>query len=146
MESLMMSRQEEDTPNAVWALSLLANVALYQGDYDLAEACYQESLPLAQQLRHARIVEDGLVGLGAVAHARGQLVRAARLLAAGAAQGQRAGKTPSSTATPDAARFVDTVRAQLDGATFAVAWAEGWTMTVEEAITYALTQESSPAQ
>ena len=38
-------------------------------------------------------------------------------------------------------RMVATVRAQLDGATFAAAWAEGRAMALEQAIAYASREE-----
>jgi hypothetical protein len=43
-------------------------------------------------------------------------------------------------------RMVSTTRAQFDETTFAAAWAEGQTMTLEQAIAYALNEGDSPTE
>jgi hypothetical protein len=71
--------------------------------------------------------------------ARGQPVRAARLF--GASQTLRGTSSAPIGAVVEYARDVANVRAQLDAATFAAAWAEGEALTVEQAIAEALAED-----
>jgi hypothetical protein len=83
--------------------------------------------------------KDGIAWLlnifGAVAAARGDPVRGARLLGLSKAiyNGISLGYSGQNYE-----HFVDTARAQLDEAAFTKAWEEGQAMTMEQAIEYAL--------
>jgi len=75
------------------------------------------------------------------------LERAARLLGATEAV-REAIQIGLSAAYPDRIeydRYVAAVRAQLDEAVFAAAWAEGRALTLEQAIEYALSEPETPA-
>jgi hypothetical protein len=80
-----------------------------------------------------------LVGLAGSLAMLGQGERAARLYGAAEALQARTGATlPNQAARALHERQVAALRAQLDPATFAAAWAEGRAMTLDEAIAYAL--------
>jgi predicted ATPase/DNA-binding XRE family transcriptional regulator len=116
----------------------LGFVALQRGDNAHAAAFFAESLAMACQRRDQEEIGVCLAGLAGVVGARGQLEWAARLF--GAVEAVRA----SNLELLDQAnrivydRTIATVRAQLDEATFAAAWAEGRAMSLEQAIGYAL--------
>jgi tetratricopeptide (TPR) repeat protein len=129
-----------------WATALrcLGRAAHVQGDDERAFALYMESLVSFREQQKVQGVAGCLVNIASVWGARGRPIRAARLL--GAAQtlfGPRF--VPSVGITGllvDEERDVANVRAQLDEATFAAAWAEGQALTLEQAIAEALDDET----
>ncbi len=105
----------------------------------------QEGLALFRELGKQTGIAFSLEGLAGVAGAQKQSLRAARLF--GAAEALREiinfPLAPSNRAYYE--RIVATPRAQLDAAAFAVAWAEGRVMTLEQAITLALADDPPAA-
>jgi hypothetical protein len=90
-------------------------------------------------LRDTWALTYGLVGLAGIAARQGDPVRAARLFGAAEALGEAASVTPSFPPTRALyERDLAAVRKQLDKEMFAAAWAEGCTMTAEEAAALAL--------
>jgi Tetratricopeptide repeat len=79
-----------------------------------------------------------LVGLAGAAAARGNPARAARLLAASEALLEAVQTRLAPAERLEAERHAAAARAQLDEATFAVAWAEGRAWSLEHAIAEAL--------
>ena len=77
------------------------------------------------------------MGLGGVAAARQQPERAARLFGA-AIEDNTLISVMEPAEQADTERCIAAARAQLDETVFAVAWAEGQAMTLEQAIAYAL--------
>jgi hypothetical protein len=74
------------------------------------------------------------------------LQRAARLLGAAEAAHERMGTFIIPSDTPEYARIVAGVRQRIDGAAFGQAWAEGRSMTLDQAIAYALEEgDGEPA-
>ena len=71
-------------------------------------------------------------------YAQRQLRRAARLFGAAETLRRAIGAALSPGARVDYDRDVAAVRAQLDEETFAMEWAEGQALTMEQAIEYAL--------
>ena len=128
-----------DERSLIGSLNILALIVYHQGDYDRAEALYKDALKRARGLGTRQWMGVGLIGLAELARVRGQPERAARLFGA-------------SRALYDAVRFhdpfgldrtrldagVSDVRAMLDEASFAAAWAEARAMSLEQAIAYAL--------
>ena len=122
----------------------LGRVAYLQGDLARAAALLAESLAAQARVRfggHAGA--DSLEWLGALAGARGQPARAARLFGAAAALRRRAGVARYAPEEPAYARDVAAARAQVDAAAFAAAWAEGEALPLEQAVAAAL--EEPPA-
>jgi predicted ATPase/uncharacterized protein HemY/DNA-binding XRE family transcriptional regulator len=138
------------------SLNELGRAALAQGDYAQAMARYRESLPLCQDLLnqgHPRPLSHVLVGIAGVvgseerrrAGGTRDVQQAVRLFAAAWVMDEAAGE-PSGWELPwsfdrwsfdrrvDAHRRLAAVRAQLDEAVFAAAWAAGRVMPLDEVV------------
>ncbi len=127
----------------VWGIAgtqlALGWLAQAQGDAPRAAACFAESLVRYQELGHREGISLCLAGSAGAAGSLGQPVRAAQLF--GAAEGLRVriGALAQPIERAVYAESVASVRAQLNQATFAAAWAEGRALTMEQAIAEALT-------
>jgi tetratricopeptide (TPR) repeat protein len=137
-ESLALRRELGDTRGTAVSLSNLGLVALHEGDNQQAATYFKESLPLFQKLGSLKGIIDCLAGL---AGGKGQPEQAARLLGAVEAQREVFHTGLVYADRIEEERHVAAVRAQLDETIFAAAWAEGRTMTLEQAIEYALAAE-----
>jgi tetratricopeptide (TPR) repeat protein len=137
-ESVAWFRRVRDTLGLAWALHHLGVAALVQGDDIRATALLREALLLQQQYDHKSQIVESLEGYAQLASAHELAARAAQLL--GAADGLRATigvpRPPGERALYE--RIVASVRAQLDEAAFAAAWATGLAMSLKQAIRYAL--------
>ena len=87
-----------------------------------------------------------LAGLAGVAEAREQSEAAGRLLGATEALLDALGSRLDALERLAFARTVAAAQAALGETAFAVAWAEGRAMTLEEAVAYALKMQSSMVQ
>jgi tetratricopeptide (TPR) repeat protein len=123
------------------ALTLLGRVALNKGDDATAGAFQEESLAhfLAVGPWGVAVALDGLA---AVAGARNDPHRAARLWGAAESIREAAKTALWPTIRPDHERHLATARAALPPEAFAAAWAEGRAMTQEQAVAYALGSEA----
>jgi predicted ATPase len=140
-ESLALSRELDNKGSISIVLLFLGDLAQNQGDEQRALKLYQESLALVRHfLELKEWIGQCLVGIGGVASAVGQGEHAVRLLSAAETLLDTIGLSVSiwPEVRADYDRYVATARAQLDEATFAAAWAEGCTMSLEQAIAYAL--------
>jgi DNA-binding CsgD family transcriptional regulator len=107
------------------------------GERPRAVDAYRESLQISREFGYAIGVAEALAGLADVAAAAGDPRQAVRLLGAVAeiAETQGVPRLPHETLLR---RAVAAARAALDEPTFAVAWAEGRTLTIEQAMAEAL--------
>ena len=131
-------RKVGDSLGLAWTLHHLGMATLAQGNHMRAAALLSEALSLQQQQDHKAQILESLEGFTQLASAHGQATWAAQLL--GAAAGLRAASSvlrPPGERAPYE-RMVAGVRAQLDEAAFAAAWAAGQTMSLDQATTYAL--------
>jgi predicted ATPase/class 3 adenylate cyclase/DNA-binding NarL/FixJ family response regulator len=137
-ESLALFRELGSQIGINMPLYNLGYVALQQGDDARAEAYFVEGLEVARQTRDQVDIYEGLEGLAGVAGARGYFERAARLFGAVEALRTANGHTldPADHAISD--RNIVAVRAQMDAVNFAAAWAAGWALPLEQAISEAL--------
>jgi predicted ATPase/DNA-binding SARP family transcriptional activator len=135
-------------------LTTLGAVALAQGDATRARSCLQQSLTLASELETAwgsaaslgpwsklgssGHVAECLEGLAGVAGAQAKPESAARLFGAAAAwrDAARAPVIPADRAEHE--RQVTSVRAALGEKRFSDAWAEGQSMSLKQAMAFAL--------
>src|SRR5690606_20170706 len=112
----------------------LGTVTLDQGHCDRARALYGESLRLRQELGDKEGIAYCLEGFAGVAAAQAdseeEARRGARLLGAAEALREAIGAPLFQPEVPRYERVAATLRAALDEATFAAAWAEGRSMTV----------------
>jgi len=111
--------------------ALLAKVLAVEGDHTAARTMYEESL-----LRGLGIVDIAptVEGLAVVVAEQGETTWAVRLLAAAAALRDSLGAPLPPVCRADYERFLVAARAQLGEQAFAVAWAEGQSMTWEQAL------------
>ncbi|MGH3087503.1 MAG: helix-turn-helix transcriptional regulator [Rubrobacteraceae bacterium] len=110
------------------------DLALAQGDLEAARASYEEARLIFDDLDDGWWLAWSLEGLAGVAAARGRPSRAARLF--GAAETLReeiSGPRPAAHRADYERRLAD-ARSRLDEETFEAAWAEGKTMTPEQAL------------
>jgi tetratricopeptide (TPR) repeat protein len=133
-ECLSVCEELEDKRLTAYTLNILGFVARSQGDVVRAAALHTESLVLSRELGEKLCLAQSLEGLAGVYGMLLHPEQATRLL--GAAETVReainAPLPPIDRADYD--HIVGTVRAQLDKAVFAVAWAEGRTMALEQAL------------
>ncbi len=124
-----------------YILRLLGHALVARGDLDQAAERYSESLGRFQHRRYGPTwsVAECIEGMGAIALARGQAERAARLLAVADHFRQTRGYPRRSFDNRRYAEQIAAVRTALGDATFASASADGRKMTLEEAVDYALT-------
>jgi predicted ATPase/class 3 adenylate cyclase len=129
------------SPSMCEVLSDLGRVALDQGDTDRAVALFGESLKLSWEPANEIGIALSLIGLAGAAGELGRPAQAAQLLGAAEAICESIGRslTPIEHTVFD--RYAATIRAQLDESTFAMMWAEGHKMTLEQAKAEALDVE-----
>jgi predicted ATPase len=137
-ESIGVMRKVGDRWGLSYSLAGLSFEYLREGQIDQARLQLDESLTLAREIASTTSTALVLVGYAGLAAARGQPVRAAQSI--GAADGVMAAIDARWWPTEQFAYdFIATmIRALLDDATWDAAYAEGRTMTVDQAIAYAL--------
>lgn len=81
-ESLALELQLEDKERVVLVTFNLGSVELHHGALDAADTLFKTSLALNKELGNKSIIALCLAGLTGIGRARGDLRRAARLLAA----------------------------------------------------------------
>lgn len=137
-ESLTIHRTLGDRWLVAVTLNNLGRIAHAQGEDPEAARFLSESLALRQEIGDRRGIPVALRGLGAVARAQGDPMRATLLYAAAeAARESMQGALPAAD-TEHLKQNVDVLRAQLGEASFHSAWTQGSTMTLEQAVEYAL--------
>jgi predicted ATPase/Tfp pilus assembly protein PilF len=137
-KSLTLARQAGDERNMVFMLHNLGQVAQRQGDYTQAQELHSEALRLQSRVGSSRSVAFGLENLADIARACAKPIKAARLLGAADALRHSAGCPVENTELPFYSGIISQVRAALDQHSFTFAWAEGYALTLQQAITYAL--------
>jgi non-specific serine/threonine protein kinase len=155
-EGLSTVRKVGDVGETANALATLGEIACLEGDYTLARSLLTESLTLNQKLGQrsacANLLED-FAGLALALAEEGsdqemmtpQVMRALRLF--GAAEAHRA---LLGTPLPPVSRSrydgqVRTLLSAVGKEMFAAVWAEGQTMSLEEAIAYVLSDANGEA-
>jgi tetratricopeptide (TPR) repeat protein len=154
-ESLLLRRELGNSGGIADILISLGQLAVAQTDYATARSCFNESLSLCRATQNkcdrswpfSRHGADGsqgmalcLAGLAAVATAQKQMEPAARLCGAADALIVTNRLSPLDCAHYD--RTIAAIRAQLDEEAFAAAWAAVRAMTIEQAVAYALSEDS----
>jgi hypothetical protein len=138
-EAVNLLRRHSDKWGLARGLSRLGYAWLYLNDPQLAQASFAESMTLFQEIGNRRGVVYCLCGLGGVAAKTGRPDCAARIF--GAIQAL-SGATSMLQYGIDRARYQRTLalaREEVqDESTWNSAYAEGRTMTFEQAIAYAV--------
>ncbi len=147
-ESLDFKRAQGDQLGIASSLANLGKLALLRQDYAAAESSFRESLALRQRSGDRAGMLSPLSGLAETAMLRGDAVRSARLYSACEALHQELAfpMTPEDRKKHD--QHVAALREQLDQADFEATWAMGRSMSIDQALAYALqplpTDDSSP--
>ncbi len=140
-EGLAQARKRGDRLGTYNALYNLAQVALARGDQERAIRMLEEGVTLSEQIGDQANLSYFLEGLAVVAGRRGDAERSARLLGAAERLLEEAGASVYNYYKPDRSLYERTttnVRSRLGEEGFVEAWAEGRTMTFEQAVAYAL--------
>ena len=140
--SLEMSRELNYGWCIAASLHFLGIIAQAQGDHPRAKVLLKESLPLYRHLGHRRGIGLCLTSQAEELRWAGQAERAAVLLAAAERCNTNIGRplVPVDQEHHDA--VVTATRALLDQRIFASAWARGERMALEEAVAFALENDT----
>jgi predicted ATPase/DNA-binding CsgD family transcriptional regulator len=133
-QGLALSRETGDRWSTGQLLSLLGGVATHQGDLATARALYEESLALARRAGRKLAMASCLQGLAGVVVVQGEATWATRLWGLASAMREAASAPMPPVERSDYERGLASARAQLGEKTFAVAWEEGRSMTLEQAL------------
>jgi DNA-binding CsgD family transcriptional regulator len=129
------------------ALHYMGQLVLAQGDDARAAALFRESLTSWRAIGTLQWkgIAECLDGLAGVCVGRRQFEAAARLFGAAEASREFLGAAPLPLSRTSAEDKFATLHVQLDEAAFVAAWAEGRTLSPEQAIDYALALPDMPA-
>jgi len=138
-QTVTLHRRLEDRIRLCYALSDLGIVLIHFGELDRSEALFKETMSIQVKLGEGATSTSLLfMGFAFLANARGQPLRAVRLLGAWEALCKITSYQIEGPERPDYENNLASLRAQLDVAAFEAAWAAGQAMTKEQAIAYAL--------
>jgi non-specific serine/threonine protein kinase len=145
-ESLALAQESQESLAAALSLGVGALAALGRGDDHrrVRRRCV-EGMKLAYRLRHAHAIIFHLHISAMLASSQGLLVRSARLWGAAEALSVTIGISLSPLERHHYGPYLAAARAQLDEDAWEAALAAGRTMTLEEAVEYALSETRSEA-
>jgi predicted ATPase len=138
--SVDLLRQHGDRWGLARALNRLGFALIALNEVSQAKTCFTESLELWQSMGNRRGIIHGLIGLGGVAADRGQPDRAARLLGAVECLSRETLYVAYGLDRARYERTLERARPRLAEATWNTAFAQGQTMTLEQAIELALNE------
>jgi predicted ATPase/class 3 adenylate cyclase len=137
-ESLELRRQLGNKWGIGVSLGMLGLVSMRQGDWNRAISQLGESLEIRQEIGDKGGSAWCLEHLAEVARAQGQAEKAVRLLSAAASLRISIGSVIDSADQAEYQNRRAALRAELGEERFAKMWEEGRTLTLEQAIAYAL--------
>jgi tetratricopeptide (TPR) repeat protein len=126
--------------------SELAHLERRQSRFVQAKSLYRETLLEWQRLGHRAAIAHELECLAMIAKAQEEDRRAARLFGAAEILRENIAIPMTPAERLEYAREVNDLRANMDEATFTKAWGDGRTFTMEQAIEFALENESKNAR
>jgi predicted ATPase/DNA-binding CsgD family transcriptional regulator len=148
-ESLMLARKAGDDFAVGTSLGLGALASLSRGDHRRTRTLCEEGFELSRRMKARNLTAIHLHISAALAGSQGRAVRSARLWGAAEALRRAIGTVLSPFECSYYEPYITATRSLLDEATWETAWAEGFTMTPEQAAEYALSEEeeepASPA-
>ena len=130
-DSARLASEIGDRNNGTRSRLLLAGLAALQGEYAVARLRYEEDIASALEIKHTGYIASGLKGLGCVAAAQGLHTWAAMLWGAAEPLHESRSVAPPRDLYE---RAVAMVRSQLGEAAFTAAWAQGRSMSLEQAL------------
>jgi predicted ATPase/DNA-binding CsgD family transcriptional regulator len=144
-EGIDLDRELGDKALLAYAVRRLAFVMAQHKDYEQAQTLCQESLRLNLSTGHHRAVAAGLVALAGIALALNHTRYAVNLVAAADRLLQEIAAHLLHTDQREYERHLEIARTRLDTPTFRQAWAEGQSMTMVQAVAYALEERTNLA-
>ena len=123
---------------AAWVFARRDDIEARRGQVETAEQHFRESLGLWRGVGNLGGVGVAIAGFAAVASGRGQPLRAARLLGAAEAIFRSIGCVLPAVDRLRVERTRAAVRAQIDAASFDLAYAEGQALAYDDAVALAL--------
>ena len=144
-EAAALSREAGDRTLLPLPLHILGWVALLRGDRERAEALHKESLALSGEIGDSWGTLELLEGLACTAGAKGEAQKAARLFGAAEALRETMGVGPWAALRTLEERYLVGARSRLEEGAWRRAWGEGYAMSMEMAIEYALSEERPSA-
>jgi predicted ATPase/DNA-binding winged helix-turn-helix (wHTH) protein len=143
-EALALFVEIGDRHRAGYAMTGIAYVALLSGESAVAKVKYEEALTLARDLDDRRGIAESMDGLAGAASALADFTRAARIWGATRHLREEYDCAMATAMCPDYERQVTSARAALgDAIAFDFAWQEGRTMSLDDAIEYALSGDEA---
>jgi predicted ATPase/class 3 adenylate cyclase len=140
-EAATLLRERGYKGGLYYALDNLGWAALLRGDLEQAKSFYEQSLVLCREQSDRMIASESLDGLACISAAGGDAERAARLIGAAHKLREALGAVAYQHSPEEDAwreQYLATARSRLDEAAWQAAWAEGRSMTLEKAVSYAL--------
>jgi predicted ATPase/class 3 adenylate cyclase len=125
------------------ALDNLGWAALVRGDHQRAEALHEESLMLCKDLGDKQIGSESIEGLACAAGAKGEAERAAILFGAAEALREAVGYQQAPRDHSLRERYLAAARSRVGEAAWAAAWDVGRSMAFEDAVAYALEEDTN---
>jgi len=117
-----------------WAIATLGKIKAYQGDLAAALAFNEQSLTLAREFHDDWLYASCLEGRASIVEKQGKCAWAARLWGAAESSRERCGMPLMPIDRVDYEPAVAAARTHLEEQAFTTAWAEGRTMTFEQAL------------
>src|SRR4029453_16904553 len=142
-ESLAEAQSRGDRHAAAYSRRHLARLRLQRGEADQATELVKESLPPLMELRDKRCTPAALEVMAYAVGLREQPADAVRLFAAAQAIRDETGMRLMRAEQSKQERERATLEARLGREAFDAAWAEGRSMTLEQALSYAV-EASAP--
>ena len=137
-ESLKLSRTYGIQWSLAYSLEIMGLLRRSAGDYDGALQAFQESLQLSRDQANKQGVINCLGAIAGVAAFLNQPEIATRLFAVTSQIRERINSKMGQADKIEYDKYVELARSQLDDLTFDALWSKGSTMSVEQAITLAL--------
>jgi tetratricopeptide (TPR) repeat protein len=138
--SLAMEAMQEIGSNRTIAMikSEFAHALRYEENYPQAVSAYQETLREWQRMGHRAAVAHQLECIAFIARATEQFEKAVRLVGAAEALREKIEIDMTAQEREEYEKEISDLKAKLDESDFASLWAEGRSMTMDEAIVLAL--------
>ena len=144
-ESLTLGKELSDKKVIAVSFNGLGNIARQQGDYAQAFALGAKNLALMSELGDKNGIAASLEALADLSAERGQMERAVQIWAAAESLREAISSPMPADEKANYDRLVSAARFAMDQKAFTAATSQGQTMTLEQAIRYAL-DEAPPTR
>jgi DNA-binding CsgD family transcriptional regulator len=133
-QALALFQEMKQQLGTALPLYAVAVVAMFEGDSTRAQALYEQGVGVARRAGDQRMITSGLEGLAAAISAQGNHAWAAHLWGAAEALREAIGAPLPPVERAPYDRAVAATRKQYGEQAFATAWAEGRTLSPEQAL------------